>query len=105
MALCKAVPYSSFNGSLMPVAYLSETLCNFLTFLKPNLCDVVIENKKYEFYVIPKAEIFEGRNIYYDDHIISLPENFYRKRIGYKEDNLIKIRTDVFQNIGSPVIS
>ena len=99
-AVCRAESYSPFIPSLKPVAYLSDDLFSSMLFLKPNLCDLVIRNEeskkyeKYEFYVLPSCNETE-KDIFYDDHTVSIPLEIYHKLLGFDNPKLLSVRTDV----------
>lgn len=101
-AVCEAKAYTSFNPSIKPVAYLSDELFEALIFLKPNLCDLIIKNEEsklnemYEFYVLPKIEESDKKDIFYNIHTVSIPVNIYHKLIGFKENQFLNVRTDLF---------
>ncbi|MDD4353739.1 MAG: hypothetical protein PHN56_04755 [Candidatus Nanoarchaeia archaeon] len=103
-AICEVTVYKPFYSPLIPIAYLSQDLCEKLYFLKPNLCQIIIENKynnedliikqKYDFFVEPSSNQDKIENIFYDNHSISVPLNFYKKFITPKKDLLINVMTN-----------
>jgi hypothetical protein len=96
-AVCQAKAYTQFNNNTTkPVAYLSDELCKNLFFFKPNLCDLIIKEKKYEFYVLPTTQKFNTNDIFYNNHIINIPVNIYHQLIGFKENLFLSVRTDLF---------
>ncbi|MFA5303083.1 MAG: hypothetical protein WC393_00925 [Candidatus Nanoarchaeia archaeon] len=95
-AVCKANAYASFNTASKPLVYLSDELCDSLVFFKPNLCDIIIKNQKYEFYVLPRNEEPDKKDIFYNEHVVSIPSTIYHRLIGFKDNQFLSIRTDLF---------
>ena len=100
-AICEVNSYNSFSSSNMPIIYFPKELCDALVFLKPNLCNLVIKNKesnkyeKYEFYVL-QSENLDEKLKNYEIYTVSIPVNIYHELIGFKENQFLSVRTDLF---------
>ncbi|MFA5332874.1 MAG: hypothetical protein WC376_00050 [Candidatus Nanoarchaeia archaeon] len=95
-AVCKATLYEPFSNPLIPTAFISAELYNSMRFIRPNLCNIIFDKKRFEFCVTPLSDETESDNIFYSDHIISLPSNSYHNIFGFAEVNNLIIRTDIF---------
>jgi hypothetical protein len=101
-ALCEAKAYIPFIDSFKPIAYMSNDLFASLFFTKSNLCELLINSpesnkiKKYEFYVFPSNEKRKNGNVFNSNHTISLPIDYYHKLLGFKEEEHLIVRTDLF---------
>ena len=104
-ALCEVKAYFYCIPSTVPVAFLSDELYNSFNFTKPNFCELVVKNnelkvkERYEFYVLPSAEE-KGRNYsWYNDHTISIPSEIYHQILGFEENKILEVRTDILPKI------
>lgn len=101
-AVCEINSYTPFHNPLTPVAYLSKDLFKLLRFNIPNLCNLVVKNKKYEFYALPIFDFQENLDeiifpdVYLKKHVAKIPLNIYHDLLGYEDNHVLSIRTDCF---------
>jgi hypothetical protein len=104
-AVCKIETYNEFNPYSYPILFISKELFNSLYFFKPNKCDLIINNEKYEFETLPINDFSNNKkkmilpsslDLFYETHSASIPLNIYHQLLGFRENQLLSIRTDVF---------